>query len=90
MGFTVPAARTWDVHSCCVHTNPAHQSGMIDRIAYLRAERNNITQLLQEAREVAAPEMRRTASNRVTELVRRLELLDRALVEWEGAAARSL
>ena len=64
---------------------------MIERIAYLRAERANIDRLIQEYREVVLPEIDEdaTAHDPMAALTRRVDLLDYAIAEWESAAKRA-
>ena len=63
---------------------------MIERIAYLRAERANIDRLIEEYREVVLPEIDEgaTAHDPMAALTRKADLLDYAIAEWDAAAKR--
>lgn len=65
---------------------------MIERIAYLRAERANISELLRESREVVPPAVDRDGAAReyVATLNHRLTVLDSAISEWESVVVRVL
>ena len=65
---------------------------MLERIAYLRAERASIARLIEESREVVPPEIDEdgTTIDPVATLTQRIASLDRDIAAWEAAATRIL